>query len=174
MTPSNHTTLYSVGGKIAAGKTTFARKLAAEHGAVLICEDEWLVLLEADIRSVEDYALHSRRLRAALGPHVVRLLQFGLSVVLDIPANAVKTRAWHCALSEIAPARHELHWIEAPDELCGCACGLGTDDARRALFRPRARGDVRSGQPLDHAAVGRRGLHRHSACRRRELSRSFL
>ncbi len=110
--------LYSVGGKIAAGKTTLARKLAAEHGAVLICEDEWLVLLEADIRAVEDYAVYSRRLRAALGPHVVRLLQLGLAVVLDVPANTVKTREWHRSLAEAAQVPHELHWIETSDELC--------------------------------------------------------
>jgi len=118
MTPPTHATLYSVGGKIAAGKTTLARKLAAEHGAALICDDEWLVLLEADIRSLEDHAVHVRRLRAAIGPHVVRLLQLGLSVVLDVPANTVKMREWHRSLAEAAKAPHELHWIDAPDELC--------------------------------------------------------
>jgi predicted kinase len=118
MTQSTQATLYSIGGKIAAGKTTLARKLAAEHGAALICEDEWLVLLEVDIKSVADYAVHSRRVRAALGPHVVRLLQLGLSVVLDVPANTATTRQWHRSLFEAAPAHHELHWIEVPDALC--------------------------------------------------------
>jgi predicted kinase len=117
MTPPMHATLYSIGGKIAAGKTTLAHNLAVEHGAVLICEDEWLVLLEAEIKSVDDYATHSRRVRAALGPHVVRLLQLGVSVVLDFPANTVKTRQWHRSLFEAAPARHELHWLEVSDEL---------------------------------------------------------
>ncbi len=118
MTATKSATLYSVGGKIAAGKTTLAHNLAAAHGAILICEDEWLALLDADIKSVEDYAVHARRLRAALAPHVSALLRLGISVVLDVPANTVKTREWHRALAVAAQVRHELHWIEAPDELC--------------------------------------------------------
>jgi len=110
-------TLYFVCGKIAAGKTTLARKPAVEQGAVLICEDEWLVRLEADINSLDDYALHARRLRAALGPHVVELLRLGTPVVLDVPANTVKSRQWIRSLFEAAQARHELHWIDAPDDL---------------------------------------------------------
>jgi predicted kinase len=35
-------TLHFVSGRIAAGKTTLARQLAADHHAVLISEDVWL------------------------------------------------------------------------------------------------------------------------------------
>jgi predicted kinase len=111
-------TLYVVCGKIAAGKTTLARRLAAEHGAILICEDEWLVRLEADINSLDDFVLHARRLHAALGPHVVELLRLGTSVVLDVPGNTVKAREWVRSLLEAAQARHELHWIDVPDDVC--------------------------------------------------------
>jgi predicted kinase len=111
-------TLYVVCGKIAAGKTTLARKLAAEHGAILICEDEWLVRLEADINSFDDFVLHARRLHTALGPHVVELLRLGMSVVLDVPGNTVKAREWVRSLFEAAQARHELHWIDVPDDVC--------------------------------------------------------
>jgi hypothetical protein len=44
-------TLYRICGKIAAGKTSLARRLAVEHAAVLISEDEWLVRLEAQIET---------------------------------------------------------------------------------------------------------------------------
>jgi predicted kinase len=111
-------TLYCVYGKIAAGKTTLARKLAAQHGAVLICEDEWLVRLEAEIESFDDFCRHARRLRAAIGPHVVELLRHGVSVVLDVPANTPQNRIWFRSLFETANAAHELHVIEAPDDLC--------------------------------------------------------
>ena len=112
-------TLYFICGKIASGKTTLARKLAARHGAVLICEDEWLVRLEAKIDGFEDFLAHARRLRAAIGPHVVELLRLGTSVVLDVPtaANTPNGRAWMRSLFEAAQAAHELHVIEAPDEL---------------------------------------------------------
>jgi len=42
----------------------------------------------------------------------------GVSVVLDVPANTPKDRAWIRSLFEAASARHELHVIEATDELC--------------------------------------------------------
>ena len=85
-------TLYLLYGKIASGKTTLARKLASEHGAALICEDEWLTLLDVQIETFEDFRVHARRLRAALRPHIIQLLQLGTSVVLDIAANTVKDR----------------------------------------------------------------------------------
>jgi predicted kinase len=148
MTPTP-ATLYVVGGKIAAGKTTLARKLAAEHGAVLICEDEWLVRLEADIHSLDDFALHARRLRAALGPHVVQLLRLGISVVLDVPGNTAPAREWIRSLFEAAQARHELHWIDVPDDVCRARlrarnetkpAGLYFGDVPEALFDPVIRG----------------------------------
>jgi predicted kinase len=111
-------TLYCIYGNIAAGKTTLARKLAAQHGAVLICEDEWLVRLEAEIETFDDFRRHARRLRAAIGPHVVELLRLGVSVVLDCPTNTPNDRAWIRSLFEAAHAAHELHVIEAADETC--------------------------------------------------------
>jgi predicted kinase len=111
-------TLYCIYGTIAAGKTTLARKLAAQHGAVLLCEDEWLVRLEAEIKSFDDFRRHARRLRAAVGPHVVELLRLGSSVVLDFAANTVNDRAWIRSLFEAANAAHELHVIEVPEDVC--------------------------------------------------------
>jgi predicted kinase len=35
-------TLHFISGRLAAGKTTLARQLAADHRAVLISEDLWL------------------------------------------------------------------------------------------------------------------------------------
>jgi predicted kinase len=111
-------TLYCIYGNVAAGKTTLARKLAAQHGAVLLSEDEWLVRLEAEIESFDDFRRHARRLRAAIGPHVIELLRLGISVVLDFPANTVKDRVWIRSLFEAADAAHELHVLEPPDEVC--------------------------------------------------------
>jgi predicted kinase len=111
-------TLYGISGNIAAGKSTLARKLAAQHGAVLLCEDEWLVRLEVEIKSFDDFRRHARRLRAAIGPHVIELLRLGTSVVLDFAANTVNDRVWIRSLFEAANAAHELHVIEAPEDVC--------------------------------------------------------
>jgi predicted kinase len=111
-------TLYFLCGKTASGKTTLARRLAAEHDAAIICEDEWLVRLDTRIETFDDFVIHSQRLRAAMTPHVIQLLRLGTSVVLDFPANTPKDRAWVRSLFEAGHAGHELHVIDAPDDLC--------------------------------------------------------
>lgn len=111
-------TLHFICGKAASGKTTLARKLAAEQRAVAFIEDEWLVRLEADINGLDDFVRHSRRLRAVIGPHAIELLQLGTSVVFDFAGNTVAHRAWARSLFESAGADHLLHVIDASDELC--------------------------------------------------------
>jgi len=129
-------TLYFICGKIVSGKTTLARRLATERSAVLICEDEWLVRLGAKIDGFEDFLAHARRLRAALAPHVIRLLTLGTSVVLDVPtaANTPNGRAWMRSLFEAAQAAHELHVIEAPDEVCKARLRLRNETKPEGVY----------------------------------------
>src|SRR5919107_544047 len=88
-------TLYLLCGKIGAGKSTLARRLAARPATLLISEDHWTSNLFADdLKTLGDYSRLSARLRAAMGPHIVEILRQGLSVVLDFPANTVRNRDW--------------------------------------------------------------------------------
>src|SRR5262245_66496713 len=82
-------------GKIAAGKSTLAHRLAAQPATLLICQDHWMShLFPTENRTIDDFARLSARLRAAMGPHIVDILQQGLSVVLDFSANHVRYRDW--------------------------------------------------------------------------------
>jgi predicted kinase len=113
------TTLYLLCGKIAAGKSTLARQLAARPATLLISEDHWNATLFADdLKTIEDYTKYSARLRAAMTPHIVDILGLGLSVVLDFAANTVRQRAWTRELIERAKVPHELHVLDFPDEVC--------------------------------------------------------
>lgn len=106
-------------GKIASGKSTLARRLAAQSGAVAIHEDDWLSALYGDqMRSVQDYVRCAARLRAVMEPHVTALLGAGISVVLDFPANTPQTRAWLLGLVGQTGVRHEMHVLDVPDEVC--------------------------------------------------------
>jgi predicted kinase len=113
-------TLHFICGKAASGKTTLARKLAAEHRAVVFIEDEWVTLLEVkrSIFDVADYARHTRRLRAVLAPLAIQLLKAGTPVVFDFAGNTPKDRAWVRSIFEAAGADHLLHVISATDEGC--------------------------------------------------------
>ena len=75
-------------------------------------------LFRDELKTLEDYVRYSARLRAAMGPHVVSILQAGLSVILDFPANGKTNRGWMRALIAQSQAAHELHLLEVPDAVC--------------------------------------------------------
>jgi predicted kinase len=121
--PASQPTLYLLCGKIAAGKSTLARRLAERPATVLISEDHWNSSLFLDeLKTIEDYSRYSKRLRNAMGPHVVSLLKAGLSVVLDFPANTLASRGWMRRIFEDADAPHQLHFLDVPDETCQRRC----------------------------------------------------
>lgn len=92
-----------------AGKTTFARKLEAETGAVRFCGDEWMADLGLDY--YED-------VRHRLWPRLERLWQqvltAGLSVILE---DGTWQRTERDALREFAAsvgAVTEMHYFDIP------------------------------------------------------------
>jgi len=112
-------TLHILCGKIASGKSTLAMQLAAEPGSILLSEDSWLSsLFKESMSSVEDYIHYSTRLKAAMKPHIIALLQAGVTVVLDFPANTLAGRQWIMSIIEASGARHQLHYLAVSDEVC--------------------------------------------------------
>ena len=108
-------TLYLLCGKIASGKSTLARHPAT----LLVSEDHWMSnLFAGDLKTIEDYGRLSPRLRAAMRPHIVDVLQRGLSVVLDFPANTLGNRTWMRSLIDQSGVAHELHLLDVPDAIC--------------------------------------------------------
>jgi predicted kinase len=106
-------------GKMAAGKSTLARDLASRENAVLLVQDDFLdTLFPGEITDIPGFVKCSSRLKNALGPHVCALLSKGVSVVLDFPGNTKAQRAWFRELIERANVDHELHFVDASDDLC--------------------------------------------------------
>ncbi len=111
--------LHLLCGKIGAGKSTLAVRLASLPRTVLISEDAWLAALyPGEIREVADYARCAGRLRQAMGGHAAALVRAGLSVVLDFPANTRASRAWLRQVVDAAGCRHQLHFLDLPDAVC--------------------------------------------------------
>jgi len=112
-------TLYFMCGKMAAGKSTFAKKLAANKGAVLLVEDVLLTeLYPGEITDLTGYVKYSGRLKTALTATICDLLRRDISVVLDFPANTANQRAWFRQLLEQSGASDQLHYLDLPDTLC--------------------------------------------------------
>src|SRR5438876_2177533 len=117
--PASPATLHLFCGKIAAGKSTLAKRIAAETGAVLVAEDFWLKRLYPDeLKTVADYVRYSARLREVMGPHLVAMLRGGTSVALDFPANKVGFRQWMRGIIDRAGTAHQLHFLDVADETC--------------------------------------------------------
>jgi predicted kinase len=113
------TTLHLLCGKVASGKSTLAKSLAAAEGTILLQEDFWLSSLYADeLTTLSDYVRYSERLRNAMEPHIVQILRSGLSVVLDFQANTVEARNWMRRIFEAADCQHQLHLLDVSDDIC--------------------------------------------------------
>lgn len=111
--------LHLMSGKIASGKSTLAKRLAAEGDAILLSEDHWLARLYPDqIKSVTDYVRLARQIREVVGPLVIDLLKAGVTVVLDFPGNTPQDRQWLRSLADSAEVLHRVHYIELDDETC--------------------------------------------------------
>ena len=49
---------------------------------------------------------------------MLSLLNEGLSVVMDFPANTLQQRRWLRGLFDAADVNHELHFIDVFDDVC--------------------------------------------------------
>ncbi|MGY6704817.1 AAA family ATPase [Roseinatronobacter sp.] len=112
-------TLHLLCGKIASGKSTLAAELSRADGTVVVSEDDWLSgLFSGKISSISDYMRCMSKLRKVMGPHVVSLLNEGVSVVLDFQANTIASRDWMRGILEQTTAAHQLHVLDVPDKIC--------------------------------------------------------
>lgn len=112
------TTLHFLCGKIAAGKTTLAKKLCLDEDALLISQDFWMSTLYPENKSVADYLHRAPMLGKALSPHLISILQKEISVVLDFPANTPGARNWMREIFTQASCDHVLHFLNVDDETC--------------------------------------------------------
>lgn len=111
--------LLFLAGKMAAGKSTLARELAAREQAMLFEQDRWVETLFPNmIVNVATYVEYSGRINKTVAPIVVDLLTRGISVVLDFPGNTRNQRAWFRDIIERAGVEHELHFVDTADAIC--------------------------------------------------------
>ena len=75
-------------------------------------------LFPDEIVDISSFVKYSLRLNDALAAHICSLLSKGICVVLDFPGNTKKQRTWFRELFERTNADHELHYVDATDELC--------------------------------------------------------
>jgi len=98
-----------------SGKTTLAKRLAAEIPAVRLCPDEWMADLGIDLF---DERTRDRLERRFWG-HAQELLRLGQTVVLEFGFWARDERDEKRTAARALGVPVELHYLAAPlDELC--------------------------------------------------------
>jgi hypothetical protein len=70
-------------GFIGAGKTTFARKLEKETGAVRFTKDEWMVRLFGNTPPKDTFAEYDSRMASLATDMALKCLKAGISVIID-------------------------------------------------------------------------------------------
>jgi len=111
--------LFFFAGKMAAGKSTLAKRLAGRENAILLIQDAMLdTLFPGLIVNVASYLEYAGRINRMIAPQVLAILSKGVSVVLDFPANTRTQRAWFRAIIDSAGVEHELHFVDTPDAIC--------------------------------------------------------
>jgi predicted kinase len=75
---------YIICGFIGAGKTTFAKKLENETGAIRITKDEWMVkIFGNNITSDKNFEEYDKKVTALAKQVAFKILESGSSVIID-------------------------------------------------------------------------------------------
>lgn len=118
-TPVQFTMLSFFCGKMGAGKSTAAARIAARRHALLLAEDEWLAsLYPQQITTIDEYRQCAARLKPLLKPLIQKALIAGVDVVMDFPGNTPAQRRWLLSLATEIDAQHELIYLPLSDEQC--------------------------------------------------------
>ena len=112
-------TLYFFTGKMGAGKSTTAKKIAKDKNAVLLSEDEILEQFYPNqIKTFDDYLTYSNCIKPFIKNHVQNLLSVGTNVVMDFPGNTQKQRKWLSNIPSEIHVSHKLIYLNISDETC--------------------------------------------------------
>ncbi|BAZ40555.1 shikimate kinase [Calothrix sp. NIES-4101] len=106
-------------GKMGAGKSTLSRQISQELNAILLSEDDWLsTLYPEEIQNFDNYLKYANRLKPLLKSHIINILNSGISVVMDFPANTKNQRAWFKDIFCDRDIPHRLIYLDVDDKTC--------------------------------------------------------
>lgn len=108
--------VYAMAGPIGSGKTTWAKRIAAEKHAAFFSIDQFIKMLGQPIHTAQDYDRFYLGMRGVIASAALQFLNRGISVVLDFGG----TRGhwdWLRSLAESANADVEIHRLNIPLEI---------------------------------------------------------
>ncbi|MFN8592316.1 MAG: ATP-binding protein [Thermomicrobiales bacterium] len=103
-------------GFIGAGKTTFAKKLAAQTGAVRITKDEWLIQMVGNDPTIDGYADYDARMCGLSRDIAFQLAAKGIDVIIDEGVWEKELRNHLRQRAEDVGAHAVLYYLDTPIE----------------------------------------------------------
>jgi predicted kinase len=107
-------TLYVLTGLPGSGKSTYAAQLVRETGATHVAMDDAVIERGLSLVDYESRFALQPQIEASIPP----LLAAGISVVAEFGSWAREERARLRELATASGSRTELHWLDAPVDVC--------------------------------------------------------
>lgn len=121
-------------GFLGSGKTTLAKRLELEHGAVRFTPDEWMARLFGDDPPEESFQEKASAILQLLEPVWTRCLSLKVDVVLDYGFWTRKERDEVRAVVQQLGASACLYWLRCPDEEARRRIALRNKADHRSLY----------------------------------------
>ena len=109
-------TVYLICGFIGAGKTTFAKKLEEQTGAVRITKDEWLIQMVGNDLTIDGYEVFDGRMCGLSRDVAFRLAAKGIDVIIDEGFWHKEERDTLRRRAEDAGAHVVVYYLDTPIE----------------------------------------------------------
>ncbi len=110
-------TVFTVCGLPGSGKTTFAQKVALDHGAVCFSADAWVLHLYGSELPVARFLDYKERVWELAWQVAGRLLELRIDVVLDFSFYLRSERDVFRQRAEAAGATFRMYYLDCPREL---------------------------------------------------------
>ena len=109
-------TVHVTCGFIGAGKTTFAKQLEKQTGALRITKDEWLIQIVGNDPTIDGYADYDARMCALSRNVAFQLAARGIDVIIDEGVWERELRDLMRRRTEEAGAHMILYFLDTPME----------------------------------------------------------
>ena len=108
--------IYLICGFIGAGKTTFAKKLEGETGAVRITKDEWSIRLIGSDPTIDGYEEWDRKICGLSRDVAFQLAEKGIDVIMDEGFWEKELRDQMRIRTGAIGAKAVMYYVETPIE----------------------------------------------------------
>jgi len=117
MQKNNKPVAHIIVGFIGSGKTTFARKLEKETGAVRFTKDEWMVRVFGNTPPKDKFEEYDNRMASLATDMALTCLKAGMDVIIDEGFWVKEHRDAIREKVKNVGATPKLYYIEAPFEI---------------------------------------------------------